>query len=164
MPKTYTPIATTKTVNTTTTSVTLGSIPSTYTDLILVGNVKATGASSIVFRVNGDGGSNYSGTQLWGNGSSASSQRLSNQSSAYLSYDGMAYADGAWGNIQMHLMNYANTSTFKTILNRAVAAPLGTDANVTLWRSTAAINSITLYSGGYFDANCTFTLYGILKA
>lgn len=163
MPKTYTPISTTKTLNTTTTSITIGSIPATYTDLILVANVKATGSSSIVFRVNGDGGNNYSGTQLWGNGSGALTQRLSNQSLGYLSYDGLANANGAWGTIQMHLLNYSNTNTFKTILNRAAAAPLGTDANATLWRSTAAINSITLYSGGYFDADCTFTLYGILK-
>lgn len=164
MPKTYTPIATTRTTNSTATSVTLGSIPNTYTDLILVANVKATGSSSIVFRVNGDGGSNYSGTQMWGTGSSAASQRLSNQSSAYLSYGGMANANNAWGNFQMHLMNYASTTANKTIINRASAAPLGVDANVTLWRSTAAINSITLYSGGYFDVDCTFTLYGILKA
>jgi hypothetical protein len=164
MPKTYTPISTTTTTTSTATSVTISSIPSTYTDLILSINAQSTGTSSIVFRVNGDGGTNYSGTQLWSNGSALGSQRLSSQTTAYLSYDGLASTNGAWGNLQIHFMNYSNTTTFKQIINRATAAPIGTDVNASLWRSTAAINSITIYSGGYFNTGCTFTLYGIKAA
>jgi hypothetical protein len=61
-------------------------------------------------------------------------------------------------------MNYANTSTYKTVLTRSnkydrVGAIVG------LWRSTAAINSITLtaYSNTYAIGS-TFTLYGIAAA
>jgi hypothetical protein len=39
-------------------------------------------------------------------------------------------------------------------------------AGVSLWRSTAAINSVTIYtgSGNNWDAGSTFTLYGIASA
>jgi hypothetical protein len=68
----------------------------------------------------------------------------------------------------MHLMNYANTTTYKTILNRSGHA--GTSsivlANVGLWRNTAAISTITLIQTGAqnYKAGCTFTLYGIASA
>ena len=63
-------------------------------------------------------------------------------------------------------MNYANTTTYKSIIGRANRADSGVDAAVALWRSTAAITriDIKLKNGGSFTAGSTFTLYGIAAA
>ena len=54
------------------TTVTFGSIPQTYTDLVLVIVAKITsGGLDMFIRFNSDTGSNYSYTQLYGNGTSA---------------------------------------------------------------------------------------------
>ena len=59
-------------------------------------------------------------------------------------------------------MNYANTTTFKTYLARYNATSTQLSDEVALWRSTAAINSITLTAvSANFNAGSTFTLYGI---
>jgi hypothetical protein len=63
-------------------------------------------------------------------------------------------------------MNYANTTTYKTVLTRANAAASGVDASVGLWGSTAAITSITfdLPLVRTISTGSTFTLYGIKAA
>jgi hypothetical protein len=163
MPKTYEPIATFTTTTSSTTSYTFSSIPSTYTDLVVVNNLKATSAnSSITLRFNSDSSSNYSVTQLWGDGSSALSQRLTSQTLGYLSYNGFPTA--TFGTTIINVLNYSNTTTNKSYLARGGYAAASTDATVGLWRSTSAINSITLYAGNFFDTGCTFTLYGIKAA
>ena len=64
MPNTYEPIAT-NTLGSAASSVTFSSIPSTYTDLIVVMNyANSTGLADVFFRFNGDTGSNYSDTIL----------------------------------------------------------------------------------------------------
>ena len=79
-------------------------------------------------------------------------------------YFGYPYTSaGTSTNIQ--IMNYSNTTTYKTALSRSNNANTGTDAIVGLWRSTAAINSIVvLISGNQFATGSTFTLYGIKSA
>jgi hypothetical protein len=66
----------------------------------------------------------------------------------------------------IHFMNYSNTTTYKSLLARGNNAASGTDAIASLWRSTAAITSITfnLQTGGTFDIGSTITLYGITAA
>jgi len=163
MALTYEPIATFTTTTSSTTSYTFSSIPSTYTDLFVVCSLKATSAdSSITLRFNGDSGSNYSATQLYGNGSSAVSQRLSNQTLGYLSFNGFPTA--TFGPTIIQCQNYSNATTNKTYLCRGGYAAASTDATVGLWRNTAAITSMTLFSGNFFDTGCTFTLYGIKAA
>lgn len=160
MPSTYTPIATTTTSGSQT-SYTFSSIPSTYTDLILVCNVSADVATSVQIQVgNGsvDTGSNYSWTYVLGNGSTAVSGRASN-STYYLGGD---LATSVSTDITQ-FFNYSNTTTNKTVLARGSAAALNTYATVGLWRSTAAINTIKVYleTPRYFIPGSTFTLYGI---
>ena len=160
---TYEAIATFTTTTSATSSYTFSSIPSTYTDLVMVCNLKATSSnSSLVARFNGDGGSNYSVTQLYGNGSSAISQRLSSQTEVYLSYSGFPTA--TFAPTIVNFQNYSNTTTNKTFVSRSGYAAAYVDASVGLWRSTAAISSITLYAGNSFDTGCTFSLYGIKAA
>ena len=157
---TYTLIAS-NTLSSVTTDITFSSIPATYTDLVIVANYKASGGGKYVsMRLNGDTGTNYSRTELLGNGTSASSQRLSNENYAYLT---SIYAPvGEWATFLINLNDYSNTTTFKTILTRGNNTSTGTGANVNLWRSTAAVNTIllTALSSGY-DIGSTFKLYGI---
>ena len=63
-------------------------------------------------------------------------------------------------------MNYANTTTNKTVLLRNNNTAFGTEAQVGLWRSTSAINTIKLYldRAEYYVVGSTFTLYGIKAA
>jgi hypothetical protein len=157
---TYEPIATT-TLSTATAEVTFSSISGSYTDLVYIIYNKSGGTNSKL-RFNSDSGSNYSATQLYADGSSVASLRESNQTrapSGTIDNDGMAIG---------HIMNYSNTTTYKTFIARG-GAGTGTylDAVVSLWRSTSAITSIsfTQDSGSTnFASGSTFTLYGIASA
>lgn len=155
---TYTPIATT-TLGSTTASYTFSSIPSTYTDLRVVINGNLTSLEDIGVRFNGDSGTNYSYTGLTGTGSSATSGRQSNQNYAYV-----GSLDGSASMTSYDFMNYSNATTYKTFLNRTSAAGWVVYARVGLWRSTAAINSISLTPVNSFATGTTLTLYGIKAA
>lgn len=166
MPSTYTPIAT-QTLGSSAASVTFSSISGSYTDLILIESVKtsATGNPNLFVQVgNGsiDTGSNYSWTRLFGTGSSASSSRGTSVS------DGVIIGDATPSNFTadiIQFMNYSNTSTNKTIIIRGNAADAATHADVGLWRSTSAINTIKVYAAGRdIVAGSTFTLYGVKSA
>jgi hypothetical protein len=150
-------------------SYTFTSITGTYTDLVLVVSAAASSfGNDLAIRVgNGsvDSGSNYSNTILTGNGSSAQSVRNSNQTSAFTGY--YAGPTTTLGNTNqiIHFMNYSNTTTYKTILSRSNAAGGGVDANVNLWRSTVAINTIEVrIVSNNLVTNSTLTLYGIKAA
>jgi hypothetical protein len=159
MPSTYTPIATV-TASGSTGTVTFSSIVSTYTDLILIIEGSTTGSdSNFLVTVNNDSGSNYSFSQISGNGSSAASFRVANTTS----FDG-GYYSSTRANTIMHFMNYSNTTTNKTMLWRFGRTNLEVLARVGLWRSTSAINRIDIISSQNYSNTTTFTLYGIKAA
>jgi hypothetical protein len=165
MPKTYEPIAT-QTLTADAGQVVFSSIPQTYTDLVLAINSGTVSLASydLLLRFNNDSGSNYSQTILLGNGTSASSTRLSNRTAVYIDYSG-GTAMGINKVHLVHIMNYANTTTYKTFINRAGIADGATELNVALWRSTAAVSSIQIPTNGYgIMAGSVFTLYGIKAA
>lgn len=150
---TYEKIATT-TASGGSTSVTLSSIPATYTDLILIMSGSNSAPSDLRMRFNGDTGSNYSATVLYGDGGSANSFRESNQTSFYGAFSSEA-------NNIINIQNYSNTTTYKTAITRANVGSY-VMSMVQLWRSTSAINSVTLYvTSGSYNSGVTFTLYGI---
>lgn len=177
MPQTYEPIAT-STLGSNQGSVTLGSIPQTYTDLLLVVTAKdnrAGGAlgDSVGVTFNTDtatSSTNYSFTYMYGIGTSTSaSGRSANSREIDIYSIGTTDASSNWGTVTAQIQNYTNTTTFKTLLSRGGSAADSTAANVGLWRNTAAITSITLWPGyngsGYsFITGSTFTLYGIKAA
>lgn len=143
-------------------SVTFSSIPGTYKDLVLeyVG-IQSPAVSNMSGRVgNGsvDTGSNYSGTEMSGNGSSAVSSRYSNDTRWYVNYNS---TNTALIMTVMQFQNYANTNMNKTVLVRNTDATTYTAAYVKLWRSTSAINTIQLYMGTSFSSGATFRLWGI---
>lgn len=154
MPITYESIAST-TVGSASATVTFSSIPGTYTDLILIIDSTLSSGTDIILQMNGDTGNNYSRTYILGDGSSASSARNSNLSS-----------HGGGNKMIHHFMNYSNTTTNKSGISRYGTAGTLTLAQVTLWRNTNAITSITLTGAGVttFQSGSTFSLYGIKAA
>jgi hypothetical protein len=160
MSVTYDSIAST-TLATAQTTITFSSISANYTDLVLVcsGNMAAGSSVDNVMRFNDDTNSNYSRTYLFGDGSSAVSGRNSNQTSLTLPY----WNSSAIHNTIIHINNYSNTTTNKTVLARNNMAGESIIAYVLLWRSTTAINKITISRGSTndFAAGSTFSLYGI---
>ena len=165
MPATYEPIATQNGTGSAS-SVTFSSIPSTYTDLILVVNGATTvSTGNPRLRFNGDTGANYSDTNLYGTGSAAGSYRNTSGTSIQLIAT-VYFSTTNNTNLIIQIMNYSNATTYKTTLNRANKASDGVDAVVGLWRNTAAINSITFFtaSGNNISSDSTFTLYGIKAA
>lgn len=166
---TYEPIATT-TLGSNQNNIEFTSIPSTYTDLVIVftGNSTNAGTSSngMRCRVNSDTGSNYSQTNMNGNGSTASGSQET--SITYFEFGEIAQTDNTSPSLNiMHIMNYANNTTFKTIVCRTNTTTVATKAIVSLWRSTNAITSVTLsrdFGTNQIKAGSTATLYGITAA
>lgn len=165
MPATYEPIATT-TLDTNTANITFSSISGTYTDLILICSSKVTNYNGVNLNinVNSDSGSNYSFTNVGGNGTTASSARAAN--ATYGDADVLSLMDTtSFAQYNISFMNYANTTSYKTILSRASNAGRGDEAVVNTWRNTAAITSIVLDCGAaLFATGSTYTLYGIKAA
>jgi hypothetical protein len=159
MPSTYDKIAT-YTIPSAATTYTFTSIPGTYTDLVLISNGTASSAADIYLQFNSDTGSNYSRTYLFGDGTSASSGRSSSQTNLAINY----FQTTQSNNI-CQINNYSNSTTYKTAIARGNNSGF-TIAYVGLWRSTAAITSITLTASGGFtmSTGSTFTLYGIKAA
>lgn len=168
MALTYEPIATT-TLGSNTADFTFSSIPSTYTDLVLIGEGAMTGSGNSVYcRVNGDTGSNYQ-TEIW-HGSSTTRVAL------LFSIRGDGFGLGAFNAgyttsrflFICDINSYAQTSYTKTMLTRWYQGDGSVENMANRWNSTAAINSLTIRnsSGGSqsFIAGSMFTLYGIKAA
>jgi hypothetical protein len=163
MPTTYEPIQT-QTANGTATSFNFASIPQTYTDLILVTSASITSSSvSLACRFNGDSGSNYSFTRMYGigsgNGVGSAAPNLPDN------YIGDIPSTGL-GICVFHIMNYSNTTLHKTGISRFSSFVTTTQAWVNLWRNTNAITSINVYATGgqAWTSGSTLTLYGIKAA
>ena len=161
MPATYEPIST-QTLGTATATVTFSSIPATYTDLVLVFNGTAASTQNMELRFNGDTATNYSATRLLGDGGVAVSDRSSTSDVMLV---GNLYTSQTANILQ--IMNYANTTTFKTVLCRSNNDSAQVSARVGLWRKTPeAITTILLRpsGGANFSTGGVFTLYGIKAA
>jgi len=164
---TYEKIATT-TLGSASTPITFNSITSAYTDLRLVVVVTSTSsATNVQVQFNSDTGTNYSSTYLNGNGTAAASGR--NTSATNIQFtDVTATSTTVPQMYTLDIFSYAG-STFKTALGTSSQDYNGSGSSasiVGLWRSTSAINSITIKTSGAptFSTGTTATLYGILKA
>jgi hypothetical protein len=161
MPKTYEPIATFSPTGTTT--VTFSSIPSTYTDLILIISSLSASGGNTHMRFNADSSNLYSETRLFGNGTSATASRDQNTSLHYVSENNTNSTTPSTGIV--HIMNYASTSVFKYSIGRGGNTASQLNAKTYSYRSTNAITSITLTQDtGNFTSGSTFTLYGVKSA
>lgn len=162
------------TLSAATSSVTFSGIPQTYTDLVLVCSFQntasvSTGDVRIVMQFNDDTSSNYSITSMWGNGSTSYSATEVNRAQIDNIFQSATSNTSEFGTMFYHIMNYKNTSTYKSVLFRQNTTSYqlngsGAGAGVGLWRSTTAISSITLknrISSELWSAGSTFNLYGI---
>jgi hypothetical protein len=161
---TYEAIAST-TLGSATASVTFSSISGAYTDLVLITSLKGATTSNLAkLQFNADTGANYSNTYLEGDGTNAYSGR---RSSGNQIFDWANYVStvSTFSADVTNIMNYSNTTTYKTTLSRANRPTSNVTATVGLWRSTDAITSIVITANsGNFDTGSTFTLYGIKSA
>jgi len=161
---TYVALAT-NTLSSATASVTFSSISGAYTDLVLIINPQsASGTASVDLQFNGDTATNYSLTYLYGDGTSAASGRAANNSVAN---GGSAVATANIFCINtVQIMNYSNTTTYKSLLTRANNTAGNVLTSVSMWRNTAAITSISikLSTAVNFTSGSTFSLYGIAAA
>jgi len=167
MPATYEPIAT-QTLGSATATITFSSIAASWTDLrlSLVGSVTSA-STQYYLRFNGvSSGGPYSGTYLGGDGTTASSTRYT--SSNEIPINGI----NTGGTTTPHffitdIFSYAG-STYKTCLIEISHDRNGSgfvERAVGLWRSTAAITSVTItLNSGNMAAGTTATLYGIKAA
>jgi hypothetical protein len=163
---TYTKIAS-QTLGSAAASVTFSNLPQNYTDLVIIMQHKVSGSATAAdgfIRVNSDTGSNYSNTSL--NSDPGSSRQT-----------GVSF--WMWGAdvsteftfTRFDLMNYSNNTTYKSILWRQGLSNV-VFAQVGLWRSTAAITSLSFTSSDQlgqgtadnFASGSTFTLYGVAAA
>jgi hypothetical protein len=149
----------TQTLGSAAASVTFSSIPGTYTDLVLIFNGKGAASGNVTFQFNSDTNTNYSATVMYGDTSSPGSIRVSNQSSMNI---GSVATN--WTTNTFNIMNYANSTTNKTVLGRYSRTD-EVGAKIGLWRNTSAITSIVVgKSSGTYDTGSTFSLYGIKAA
>lgn len=155
MPVTYDKIATT-TVGSSTATVTFSSIPATYTDIVAI--VTPTQGGDLWLQYNGDTATNYSSTWLYG--STPGSTRVANQSNININWSSNA---GNYTGI-INIQNYANTNVYKTCVIRNGMNGASVDMGVGLWRSTAAINSISFKGTNNYGVGSILTLYGIKAA
>lgn len=160
---TYEAIAT-QTLGSAAASVTFSSIPSTYTDLVLVTIFGVTTGDDLYLQFNGDTGTNYSTTWVGGNGSTATSGRKTSDNG--IQPRTPANQPTTVTTIyNTNIMNYANTTTYKTAIARYNYASGFTEADVGLWRNTTAITSLTFKCNATtFVTGSTFSLYGIKNA
>jgi hypothetical protein len=152
-------------------SVTLGSggtIPQTYTDLVIKASTRDTGGgtvnSNVAVQFNGNA-TGLSLKEVYGIGSGTGSASLSNMRIGYTA--GSTATASTFGSGEIYISNYTG-SNYKSSSAEGVSESNVTGAysalEANLWSNTAAITSITLTTGTSFAQYSTFYLYGILKA
>ncbi len=171
MPFTYESIMT-GTISGTPTSFTLSSIPSTYTDLVLVAQFSfgsSYGGNNYAMYVNGDTSTLYSVSEVGGSGATIGTGRQSGVGNWLLSFPTGSPTTAYSGLLIGQFNSYANTNINKTAIIRTNVpandlAP-GLQLTAALYRSSSAISSITLIgNSGSTLATGKFTLYGIKAA
>jgi hypothetical protein len=167
MPENYVLLERTE-LNASAASVTFANIPQTgYTDLKIVMSVRTDFASTndnIKLSFNGSTAS-FSARRLYGSGSAAASDTLTDNTSGIVC-DGASATASTFSNAELYVPNYLGGT------NKSYSADSVAETNATttymylvagLWSNTAAISSVTFtpQGGTNFVAGSTFSLYGI---
>ena len=171
----YESIANSVVTSSNTQSITFTSIPQTYKHLQIRGigkwsKTSAADVSNLIIRFNSDSSSNYARHSVGGVGTSSISGGANiNASEGYIGYspDSVSAFTNIFSGQIIDILDYSNTNKNKTIRTFG-----GFDSNSasfgyihfmgTLWRSTNAINSITLYMDNLdFSIQSQYALYGI---
>jgi hypothetical protein len=158
------------------TSVTFSSIPSTYKHLqirwIAQTNRATYGFDDLRVTFNSDSSALYTTHLIFGNGSTVSVGDDTNASfTNIINSAGTTTSGSWWGTAIVDVLDYENTSKFKTMryingtdLNgNTITLPGRVNFGSGLYRSTNAVNSITVTSGASatWQTGTSFALYGI---
>ena len=163
-------IATTN-ITTNTASVTFSSIPATFKHLQIrfIARTNQTGdvtGSYLTWTFNSDTAANYVWHVTKGDGSIVNSAAIVDSAVTYSERITSSFqSSNVFGAGCIDILDYANTNKFKTHRTLAAWDSNGSGQiafNSGLWRSTSAINQITIYpAANDFVQYSSFALYGI---
>jgi hypothetical protein len=164
MPSTFTQIGSTVNVGSGGTStINFTDIPSTYTDLCLMGSIRTGTSTSLRIGLNGSA-ANFSSRTLEGSGSGTPYAGISPQSGQFFLFN-VTDTSNAFSNFELYFSNYAG-STQKTFSTFAVGesniATVYMTSIAHLWNETSAISAINLsLSSDTMVQHSSVSLYGI---
>ena len=149
--ETYLPLATITTSGGEAT-LTFSSIPQNYQDLVLT--ISGTASSPTNMSI---GGTNGRYVEMRGTGATAVTARDTGRTYA------AGFTSSTVASNIIHVMDYSETTKFKTIVAREGDTSNRTSLRVVSWDTLSAVSSITLALEGAitFNANCVASLYGI---
>jgi hypothetical protein len=162
MTSTYEKIQT-QTLSSAQSSITFTSIPNTYTDLVMICALKSSGVTYNSITFNNDTGTNYSRIGLSGNGSSMAADSRSSRNFFEPELGGAEINNDNNYVGRIQVMNYSNSTTYKTTIARTNDASSGVDAVIGTWRSTSPITTITFTTSNAatYSVGSVITIYGI---
>lgn len=147
-------------------SIQFTSIPTTYQHLQIRWFARGSSLAGLYWTFNNDTAANYSRHRLSGDGAAASSSGLATQNNIYavaswgIPNGASIFADGVYD-----ILDYKDTTKYKTMRGLAgqdSSGSGGVELVSGLWRSTTAINSITITPNtGTFQQYSHFALYGV---
>lgn len=145
-------------------------VASGHNDLIVIINTRSTagaGGADVLFTFNGDAGANYDLSWIRSSGGAISAFNSHARNNIIMAQIATTdYSANYFSSASITIAKYANTATFKSAVS--LSGPTGNAAGQDdlifasgLWRSTSAINQITIAPGvGNFTANSSMTVYG----
>jgi len=152
------------TINATGTTATFSSIPSTYKSLQLRYMFNDAGGNTPYIRPNADTSSVYANHSIDGNGATAYAQNSVGGGNGFINMWGTSTSSTQFMGGITDIIDYADTSKFKTIRSITGYDNNGSGAvslTSNLWRSTSAISSLVIVCPGGFVSGSTLALYGI---
>ena len=158
----WSPLATV-TLGSNTPTITFGSIPQGYRDLILtVGNLKSTGSGTTLYAYfNGDTATNYEYLIVGGQGSTKLGVKSTTQPGIFFGAAQVGLPTTGACTATLQIFEYSSTNKLKSCLSRHDSVN-EIDMASTRYRSTNPITSITAYitGGASYAAGTTLSLYG----
>ena len=151
-----------------TASISFNSIPSIYKDLwIMTNHISAANDPFLRIRMNGATTNLYMRAFVENNGLSSVYRETGGPGS---SIEINLYSQGSGVRASManiHLLDYANTSRFKSVLAQVYSGESDTTGDMTFaagqLRTTSAINSVNLFlTSSSFSAGSQFQLWGVI--
>ena len=150
-------------------SISLTSIPDTYTDLYLALSLRAETADTTAIQLSLNGSTaSFTRRHLWGSGSGATTTSASDSNLSFGLLNPGVWTANTFANASIYIPNYTSSAN-KSFSVDAVSENNATAAYQTiaagLWSNTAAITSIGMTvsggGGGDFAQYSSATLYGI---
>lgn len=165
----------TKTLASSTSTISFTSIPATYDHLYIQGTLRGDNASTgatVAIRLNNDSASNYSYRTVLQYQTTGVYSPYANASDSFMYIGTVAGANAGtnmWGSFNTFIGDYAG-SLFKSAYSESgnlqtSSGSLQTMISGNLWKSTSAVNRVDVIhaSSGSWIAGSTVTLYGIAQ-